>query len=79
MRFKYKLPDLSETASEMEVLAWLADEGQELRADDPLVEVATDKATMQVPTPVAGRLLRRCVEVGAVIPAGTVIAEIESA
>lgn len=78
MKIKYKLPDLSETASDVEVLAWLAEEGATLAPDAPLLEVATDKATLQVPTPVAGVLLRRCVAVGDVVAAGTIVAEIDA-
>lgn len=78
MRFKYKLPDLSETASDFEIILWRVQEGEYVEEEEPLIEVATDKATLEVPSPVAGRVLTHLVAVGDTVVAGTVIVEIET-
>lgn len=78
MRFKYKMPNLSETASDFEILAWRVPEGAIVREGDPLVEVATDKATLEVPSPVTGRMVRYLVTPGQAVRAGIPIAELET-
>ena len=50
----FKLPDLGEGVGEAEIDRWLVQEGQEIAEDDPLVEVITDKATAEIPSPFAG-------------------------
>lgn len=77
MRFKYKMPDLSETASDFEVLEWKVPEGEVVEEDDPLLEISTDKATMEIPAPVTARVLKHLVAVGESITAGTAIVELE--
>lgn len=78
MRFKYKMPDLSETASDFEIVAWAVEEGEAITEESPLLEVSSDKATMEVPSPVTGRVIRHLVAVGDTIRAGTPIAEMET-
>jgi pyruvate/2-oxoglutarate dehydrogenase complex dihydrolipoamide acyltransferase (E2) component len=67
----FRLPDLGEGLTEGEVARWLVSEGQEIREDDPLVEIQTDKATVDVPSPYAGTVLRILVTEGEVVPVGT--------
>ena len=55
MAYKFKLPDLGEGLTEGEVARWLVEEGQEIAEDEPLVEIATDKTTVEIPSPPAGR------------------------
>jgi pyruvate dehydrogenase E2 component (dihydrolipoamide acetyltransferase) len=67
----FKLPDLGEGLTEGEVARWLVSEGQEIGEDDPLVEIQTDKATVEIPSPYAGTVLKILVADGAVVPVGT--------
>ena len=73
MAYEFKLPDLGEGLTEGEIARWLVAEGQEIAEDDPLVEVQTDKTTVEIPSPAAGKVARILVEEGAVVPVGTVL------
>jgi len=72
----FKLPDLGEGVGEAEIDRWLVKEGQEIAEDDPLVEVITDKATAEIPSPFAGVVNRIHHDAGAVVPVGTVLVTI---
>src|SRR5262245_3127311 len=67
----FRLPDLGEGLTEGEVARWLVSEGQEIREDDALVEIQTDKATVDIPSPYEGTVLRILVAEGEVVPVGT--------
>jgi pyruvate/2-oxoglutarate dehydrogenase complex dihydrolipoamide acyltransferase (E2) component len=69
----FKLPDLGEGLTEGEVGRWLVAEGDEIGEDDPLVEVRTDKATVEIPSPYAGTVLRIVVAEGEIAPVGAVL------
>jgi pyruvate dehydrogenase E2 component (dihydrolipoamide acetyltransferase) len=69
----FKLPDLGEGLTEGEVARWLVSEGQEIAEDDPLVEIQTDKATVEIPSPYAGTVLKILVAEGEVAPVGAVL------
>jgi pyruvate dehydrogenase E2 component (dihydrolipoamide acetyltransferase) len=71
--YEFKLPDLGEGLTEGEVARWLVTEGQELAEDDPLVEIQTDKTTVEIPSPAAGTVSRILVAEGEVVPVGTVL------
>jgi pyruvate dehydrogenase E2 component (dihydrolipoamide acetyltransferase) len=71
--YEFKLPDLGEGLTEGEVARWLVQEGQEIAEDDPLVEIQTDKATVEIPSPYAGTVLRVLVAEGEIAPVGTVL------
>src|SRR5438445_9932557 len=73
MAYEFKLPDLGEGLTEGEVARWLVAEGQEVAEDDPLVEIQTDKTTVEIPSPAAGRVARILVQEGEVVPVGTVL------
>ena len=73
MAHSFKLPDLGEGLTEGEVARWLVAEGQELAEDDPLVEIQTDKATVEIPSPYAGTVLQILVPEGEVAPVGAVL------
>jgi len=75
----FTLPDLGEGLTEGEVARWLVAEGQEVAEDDPLVEVQTDKATVEIPSPYAGTVLRIVVAEGEVAPVGAVLVVIGEA
>jgi pyruvate dehydrogenase E2 component (dihydrolipoamide acetyltransferase) len=76
MAYEFKLPDLGEGLTEGEVARWLVSEGQEVAEDDPLVEIQTDKATVEIPSPAAGVVSRIFVAEGEVVPVGTVLVAI---
>jgi len=71
--YEFKLPDLGEGLTEGEIARWLVEEGQEIAEDAPLVEIATDKTTVEIPSPAGGKVSRILVEEGAVVPVGTVL------
>ncbi len=73
MAYEFKLPDLGEGLTEGEIARWLVQEGQEIAEDDPLVEVQTDKTTVEIPSPAAGKVARIMVGEGEVVPVGTVL------
>jgi len=73
MAYEFKLPDLGEGLTEGEIARWLVEEGQEIAEDAPLVEIATDKTTVEIPSPAGGVVSRILVEEGAVVPVGTVL------
>ncbi len=59
MRFEFKLPDIGEGVVEGEVVKWLVNDGDTVQAEQPVVEVMTDKATVVIPSPKAGKVLQR--------------------
>jgi pyruvate/2-oxoglutarate dehydrogenase complex dihydrolipoamide acyltransferase (E2) component len=73
MGYEFKLPDLGEGLTEGEVARWLVVEGQEVAEDDPLVEIQTDKTTVEIPSPAAGKISRILVDEGQVVPVGTML------
>jgi len=73
MAYEFKLPDLGEGLTEGEVARWLVSEGQEVAEDEPLVEIQTDKTTVEIPSPAAGIVAKILVPEGEVVPVGTVL------
>ena len=73
MAYEFKLPDLGEGLTEGEIARWLVAEGDEIEEDDPLVEIATDKTTVEIPSPAGGVVSKILVGEGDVVPVGTVI------
>jgi pyruvate/2-oxoglutarate dehydrogenase complex dihydrolipoamide acyltransferase (E2) component len=71
--YEFKLPDLGEGLTEGEIARWLVSEGQEIAEDDPLVEIQTDKTTVEIPSPAAGTVTSILVDEGKVVPVGTVL------
>jgi pyruvate dehydrogenase E2 component (dihydrolipoamide acetyltransferase) len=71
--YEFKLPDLGEGLTEGEVARWLVAEGDEVAEDQPLLEIQTDKTTVEVPSPATGRVTRVLVGEGEVVPVGTVL------
>ncbi|MDE2294382.1 MAG: E3 binding domain-containing protein, partial [Gammaproteobacteria bacterium] len=69
--YVFKLPDLGEGTVEAEVVRWLVGPGDSVAEDQPIVELMTDKATVEVPAPVAGRVLRITGEPGDKVPVGS--------
>lgn len=74
----FKLPDLGEGMTEAEIDRWLVKEGDIVAEDDPLVELITDKATAEIPSPFAGTVTKIYFEPGAIVPVGSVLISISS-
>jgi pyruvate/2-oxoglutarate dehydrogenase complex dihydrolipoamide acyltransferase (E2) component len=73
MAYEFKLPDLGEGLTEGEIARWLVQEGQDVAEDDPLVEIQTDKTTVEIPSPAAGKVAQIMVAEGDIVPVGTVL------
>jgi pyruvate dehydrogenase E2 component (dihydrolipoamide acetyltransferase) len=71
MAYEFKLPDLGEGVAEGEIARWLVEVGQQVEEDDPLVEIQTDKTTVEIPSPASGTVARILVEAGELVPVGT--------
>src|SRR5260221_5942913 len=56
-RYIVKVPDIGEGTTEAEIVKWHVAPGQEIREEDPLVDVMTDKATVEIPAPIAGTVV----------------------
>jgi pyruvate dehydrogenase E2 component (dihydrolipoamide acetyltransferase) len=69
--YEFKLPDLGEGVAEGEIARWLVEVGQEIAEDDPLVEIQTDKTTVEIPSPAGGTVAQILVEEGQLVPVGT--------
>ncbi len=78
MALTIELPHVGESVVEGTIGKWLKQPGDPVRRYEPLVEVITDKVTMEVPSPVAGSLLRVFAEEGETIPMGAPLAEMET-
>jgi pyruvate dehydrogenase E2 component (dihydrolipoamide acetyltransferase) len=64
---EFLLPELAESVVEGEIISWLADEGSFVEEDQPLLEVMTDKATVEIPSPYSGVLEKQLVSVGDIV------------
>ena len=78
-RHVFKLPDLGEGTVSAEVVAWLVKPGDVLKEDQPLVEMSTDKAVVEIPAPVSGRVLTISGKPGDVIAVGAELATFDTA
>lgn len=72
------LPKMGESVAEATIIKWLVEEGQAVEADDPIVEIATDKVDSEVPSPEDGVLVKKMVNDGDVVEVGQVIAIIST-
>jgi pyruvate/2-oxoglutarate dehydrogenase complex dihydrolipoamide acyltransferase (E2) component len=79
MPIELKLPDVGEGIAEGEVVRWLVAEGAQVKEDDPLVEILTDKANVEIPSPVTGTLVKILAAPGQVVKVGELLALIEPA
>ncbi len=70
---EFRFPDVGEGIVEGEIRRWLVKEGDRVKADQPLVEVETDKALVELPAPKAGTVLRICAREGDIIKVGQVV------
>jgi pyruvate dehydrogenase E2 component (dihydrolipoamide acetyltransferase) len=70
---EFRLPDIGEGLTEAEIVRWLVPEGERVEADQPVVEVETDKAVVEIPSPYAGTVLRHGGAEGETIAVGAVL------
>ncbi|WP_347560417.1 biotin/lipoyl-containing protein, partial [Streptomyces sp. AcH 505] len=71
--FEFKLPDLGEGLTEAEIVRWLVSVGDVVAVDQPVVEVETAKATVEVPCPYGGVVTARFGEEGSELPVGAAL------
>ena len=76
-RYLFRLPDVGEGIAEAEVIAWHVAPGDLVAEDAPLVDVMTDKATVEITSPVGGQVVALHAEVGVHAAVGTVIVVLE--
>ncbi len=76
---EFKLPDIGEGVHEGEITKWFVKDGDAVKENDPLVEVMTDKVTVQIPSPVTGKILERRGKEGEIVTVGTTIVVFEAA
>ena len=77
MTFEFKLPDIGEGVAEGEILKWMARVGDQIREDQPLVEIMTDKVNVQIPAPRTGKVLQILAKEGDVAKVGQTIMVID--
>src|SRR3989449_1237127 len=73
MAREFKLPDIGEGVHEGEVVKWFVKEGDPVKENDPIVEVMTDKVTVQIPSPVTGKILQLRAKEGEVVKVGSTL------
>jgi pyruvate dehydrogenase E2 component (dihydrolipoamide acetyltransferase) len=73
MAFEFKFPDIGEGLTEGEIVRWLIKEGDEIKEGQPLVEVETDKALAEIPSPKTGVILRIMAKEKEIVKVGQVI------
>src|SRR5207253_5083419 len=73
------MPQLGESVMEGTVVRWIARPGQKVERDEPLVEIATDKANTEIPSPSAGVLVEQLAKEGAVVTVGGPLARLDEA
>ncbi|HUJ58076.1 MAG TPA: dihydrolipoamide acetyltransferase family protein [Kofleriaceae bacterium] len=77
MAFDFYMPDIGEGVVEGEIVAWKVKEGDKVRLDQPIVEVMTDKATVELPSPRAGTIAKINYKDGEICPVGKVLVVID--
>src|SRR5689334_22254631 len=77
MPTKVTMPKLGESVNEGTVGRWLKQEGDTVELDEPLVEIVSDKITNELPSPVAGKLVRIVVQQDQTVKVGAEIAQIQ--
>ena len=79
MTKEFHLPDIGEGVSEGEIVKWLVKEGDPIKEEQLMVEVMTDKATVQIPSPWTGKVAKLLAKEGEVVKTGAAIVVIEEA
>ena len=77
-RYEFKLPDIGEGIAEAEIVAWHVKVGDTIAEDQQIADMMTDTATVEMESPVAGKVLELAGDVGDQVPIGSVLAVIET-
>ncbi|MCY3590518.1 MAG: 2-oxoglutarate dehydrogenase complex dihydrolipoyllysine-residue succinyltransferase [Acidobacteria bacterium] len=77
MTYEVRIPEIGESVTEALIIRWIKQPGEAIGRDDPIVELETDKVTVEMPSPVAGVLSEIVCAEGETVPIGAVIARIE--
>jgi pyruvate dehydrogenase E2 component (dihydrolipoamide acetyltransferase) len=77
-RFEFRLPDIGEGLAEAEVAKWLVAVGERVKEDQPVVEMMTDKASVELPSPGAGLIVQQLAAEGDVVKTGAVLYVLET-
>jgi 2-oxoisovalerate dehydrogenase E2 component (dihydrolipoyl transacylase) len=77
-RYQFKLPDIGEGIAEAEIVAWHIKVGDAVEEDQPIADMMTDKATVEMESPVSGRVVKLAGEVGDQVPIGSVLVVFET-
>src|SRR3989338_412102 len=75
---EWTLPDLGEGVQEGEIIQWLVQEGDKVQMDQPLLEIMTDKATVELPAPISGTIRNLKVKPGEIVKIKAVLATLDS-
>lgn len=78
MKYEFKLPDVGEGMHEGEIVRFLVNEGDTVQVDQPIIEVQTDKVTVELPSPKAGKVTQFPVSAGDTVAVGAVVAVIDT-
>lgn len=78
MARELRLPELAESVVEGEIVRWMVEVGDTVALDQPVVEVMTDKVTVELPSPFAGKLIEKVAAEGDVVAVNAVIARFEA-
>src|SRR3546814_14285088 len=76
-RFTFNLPDIGEGISEAEIVNWHVAVDDIVKEDQPIADMMTDKATVEMESPVAGKIVAISGEIGDRVPIGSMLVEIE--
>src|SRR6187402_2625604 len=76
-KFEFKLPDIGEGVAEGEIVNWLVQPGDDVAENQEMVEVMTDKATVTIGAPKAGKVSELRFKVGDTVPVGQVLITLE--
>ena len=76
--YNFKLPDVGEGLAESEVATWRVAVGDTIQEEQPLVDMLTDKAAIEIPSPVAGKVVKLHAAAGDKVPVGSVLVTIET-
>ncbi|HSF04094.1 MAG TPA: biotin/lipoyl-containing protein, partial [Solirubrobacterales bacterium] len=79
MAVELKIPALGESITEVQIGDWLKGVGDQVRQDEPVVSLETEKATLELPAPVSGVLARILKQKGETVTVGEVIAHLDEA
>lgn len=76
--YQFKMPELGEGLAEGEIVKWHVAPGDEIKEDDTLVEVQSDKSVEEIPSPVSGKILKVLIPEGEVASVGDVMVEMDA-